>query len=70
MKLTKQDMLELAQMISTSVVTALKEHHLIGNAPVETKKEKSAYQKTEILLYNYNNLKKIVEMKKKCMMLS
>jgi DNA-directed RNA polymerase specialized sigma subunit len=61
MKLTKQDMLELAQMISTSVVTALKEHHLIGNTPAEPKKEKSAYQKTEILLYNYNNLKKIVE---------
>ena len=61
MKLTKQDMLELAQMISTSVVTALKEHHLIGNAPVETKKEKSAYQKTEQLLYNYNNFKKIVD---------
>jgi DNA-directed RNA polymerase specialized sigma subunit len=52
---------ELAQMISTSVVTALKEHHLIGNVPAETKKEKSAYQKTEQLLYNYNNFKKIVD---------
>lgn len=62
MKLTKQDMLELAQMISTSVVTALKEHHLVGTTPIESRpKEKTAYQKTEQLLYNYNNFKRIVE---------
>lgn len=48
-------------MIAIAVVSALKENNLVGNTPSETKKEKTAYQKTEQLLYNYNNFCKIVE---------
>ena len=66
MKIDKQDMLELSQMIANAVVTALKDNNLVGNCgngstnePV--RKEKTAYQKTEQLLYNYNNFKRIVE---------
>lgn len=60
MKINKEEMLELSQMIATAVVSALKENNLIGT-PSEPKKEKTAYQKTEQLLYNYNNFKRIVE---------
>lgn len=65
----KQEMLELAELISTSVVNALKESGLVGttnvvNANCKSKNEKTAYQKTEQLLFNYNGFLRIVEERK------
>lgn len=56
-------MLELAEIVATSVVTALKREGIVGNAPVATtnRPTKTAYQKTEQLLYNYLGFKKIIE---------
>ena len=50
----RQEMLELADLVAQAVVKALG-----GNAPAP-KQEKTAYQKTEQLLYNYVGLQKIV----------
>ena len=64
MNIDKTDMLELAELIASSVVTALKKENLVGNATSANEKpektEKTAYQKTEQLLYNYMNFKKII----------
>ena len=58
----KQEMLELADIISKSVVNALKDSGIVGQGAVQTKKsDKSAYQKTEQLLYNYLGFKRIVQ---------
>ena len=58
----KQEMLELADIISKSVVNALKDSGVVGQGAVQTKKsDKSAYQKTEQLLYNYLGFKRIVQ---------
>ena len=64
--MNRQHMVELAELISTSVVNALKDSGLVGK-PVksrENKKEMNAYQKTEALLFSYVNFNKIVEEKK------
>ena len=63
MNVDKTEMLELAELIASSVVTALKKENLVGNASANEKPErvgKSAYAKTEQLLYNYMNFKKII----------
>lgn len=71
-QLSRQSMVELSELVATAVITALEEKKLIGgtvgtvvnNATVvekPKKKEKSAYAKTEALLYNYNGFKRIVE---------
>jgi DNA-directed RNA polymerase specialized sigma subunit len=56
----KEEMAMLAELIASSVVAALdkrdESNSKIGISP----KEKSAYAKTETLLYNYNSFKKIV----------
>lgn len=61
MQITKQDMLEFATIVATAVVDALKKENtnLLGNAA--PKHEKTAYQKTEQLLYNYMNFKRIIK---------
>lgn len=68
MALTKEEMLELSELVAQSVVKALRSDGLVGvgvGANAKSKPlEKSAYKKTEQLLYNYNNFKKIVEEKK------
>ena len=52
-------MLELAKIVAEAVVTALKSS---GTTTESTpKQQKTAYQKTEALLFNYRNFKKIVE---------
>ena len=57
----KQEKLELAEMIATAVISAFESKGFIGNTQVKPKStEKTAYQKTEQLLFNYNNFKKIV----------
>ena len=56
MQIEKQEMIEFAELVAKAVVKALD-----GKAPsANTKTEKTAYQKTEQLLYNYNGFKKIV----------
>ena len=58
MKLDKSNMDELVILISTAVVKILKDEGLVAAA--SRKEEKTAYQKTEQLLYNYNGFKRIV----------
>ena len=62
----RQEMVELAELISKSVVNALKENGLVGKADnvVQKKSEKTAYAKTETLLFNYNGFKRVVEERK------
>ena len=64
MALTKEEMLELSELVAKSVVKALKDEGLVSANRKTKQSEKSAYQKTEQLLFSYNNFKKIVEEKK------
>jgi hypothetical protein len=63
MQIDKRSILEIAEAVALSVVDALKREGIVGNGgkPKATINEKSAYSKTEALLYNYNNFKKIVD---------
>lgn len=64
MQIDKQTVTELAELISESVVNALEKRGLIGCPGAVNnggKQEKTAYQKTEQLLYNYRGFKRIVE---------
>ena len=69
-QIDKQSMVELAEIVSKAVVNALKESGLVGqtekvvSANCKLKNEKTAYQKTEQLLFNYNGFLKIVEERK------
>lgn len=57
----KQEKLELAEMIATAVISAFESKGFIGNTKGKLNvKTKTAYQKTESLLYNYRGFKKIV----------
>lgn len=69
----KECMVELATLVAQSVVEALEKKNIIGNtintinnnvvgasANTKPKTEKTAYQKTEQLLYNYKGFQKIV----------
>ena len=59
----KNEMLELAEIVSKAVVNALKDNGLVGanNAPKNAPKgEKTAYAKTETLLYNYRGFQRII----------
>jgi hypothetical protein len=60
MLMQKQEKLELAELVASAVITALKQEGLIAGA-VKPVNAKTAYQKTEQLLYKYNNFKKIVD---------
>lgn len=60
----KECMVELAKIVSTAVVEALKDNNIIGSAKAApAKSEKTAYQKTEQLLYNYMGFRRIVQEK-------
>lgn len=64
MQMKSAEMLEFADMIAKAVVKALEAKGLVGTPNANAKPErnvKTAYQKTEALLYNYRNFKKIVE---------
>ena len=65
--MNRQEMVELAELVSTSVVKALRDSGLVGKAEpvmIPKKTEKTAYQKTEQLLFNYNGFKRVVEERK------
>lgn len=59
MQIDKQSMVELAQLVAESVVIALEKRGIVGQQRTSIA-DKSAYAKTESLLYNYVGLKKIV----------
>lgn len=71
--ISKQSMLELAEVVSNAVVTTLEQRGLVSansnvesasaNSTVQTapKSKRTAYQKTEQLLYNYMGFKRIVD---------
>ena len=63
MGITKQEMLEMAELVAQAVVNALKKENIIGkvDATGNKKSEKTAYQKTEQLLYNYRGFQRIVK---------
>lgn len=58
----QQEMQTLAELVATSVVAALKQEGIIGKTDKTATNDrgKTAYQKTEQLLYNYNGFKRIV----------
>ena len=67
----KESMVELATLVAQSVVEALEKKNIIGNtintinnnvvgASANAKTEKTAYQKTEQLLYNYRGFQNII----------
>ena len=60
----KQEKLELAELIATAVVNTLKKEGIISQPTPKAKSEKTAYQKTEQLLFNYLGFKRIVEERK------
>lgn len=51
----RNEMLEFAELVAQAVVKALE-----GKTPPKEKQEKTAYQKTEQLLFNYPGFKRIV----------
>ena len=66
MQIEKSDMVEFATMVASAVVDALEGKKVIncgGNQHHDVKPEKTAYQKTEQLLFNYMGFKRIVEEK-------
>ena len=59
----KKEKLELAELVATAVVSALEKKGVINTptpAPSKPKSDKTAYQKTEQLLFNYLGFKRIV----------
>jgi len=60
--LEKQQMLEFADIVAQAVVKAINSQN-VGKVQTQ-KQEKSAYQKTEQLLYNYNGFKRIIQERK------
>ena len=60
----KQEMAELAELVATSVVNTLEKRGIINPQPSKPKSDKTAYQKTEQLLFNYNGFKRIVAERK------
>lgn len=62
----REQMIELAEIVAGAVVTALEKKGIISTTPVNPKdKPKTAYQKTEQLLFNYMGLKRIVADRKR-----
>jgi DNA-directed RNA polymerase specialized sigma subunit len=61
--LTKQTVDNLGKSVATAVINALKQEEFIATPAV--KPPKTAYQKTEQLLYNYNGFKRIVAEKQR-----
>lgn len=57
MKLTQQEITEVVTLVTNTVLKYLEEHELLVKPSAN---EKTAYQKTEQLLYNYRGFKRIV----------
>lgn len=64
--MNKTELTEIIALTVKETIAALKSENFFNNTSnANSKSEKTAYQKTEQLLYNYNNFKKIVEDRKK-----
>ena len=57
MQIDQKTLEQITQLVVNATIKCLEERGWIGKPPVS---ERSAYAKTEALLYNYNNFKKIV----------
>lgn len=62
MQMQKQEMLEFAEIVAQAVVKAISQTD--GGKAAQSKPEKSAYAKTEALLYNYRGFQKIIAERK------
>ena len=63
--ISKQSMLEMAELVAVSVVNALKEQGVIGKQESKPRNtEKTSFAKTETLLYNYRNFQRIIQERK------
>lgn len=60
MEFSKETMVEFASLVANAVVEALGKNNVVVGGNANHKVEKTAYQKTETLLYNYNGFNKIV----------
>lgn len=56
----KTELKELISLVVTETITALKNENFFETKDKVQRNEKSAYAKTETLLYNYMNFKKII----------
>jgi DNA-directed RNA polymerase specialized sigma subunit len=56
----KTELKELISLVVTETITALKNENFFETKDKVQRNEKSAYAKTETLLYNYTNFKKII----------
>lgn len=61
MEFSKETMVEFATLVANAVVEALGKKNVVVGGSANHKVEKTAYQKTETLLYNYNGFNKIVQ---------
>ena len=61
MQIDKRSIQEIATAVSEAVVKALETKGLVGKPSANSKVEKTAYAKTEALLYNYMGFKRIVD---------
>lgn len=59
MQINKQEMIEFADIVAKAVVQAISQNG--SNKATLPKQEKTAYQKTEQLLYNYPGFKRIIK---------
>ena len=64
MQIDKRTIQDISAAVSEAVVNALEKRGLVGKSSTKAISEKTAYQKTEALLYSYNNFKKIVAERK------
>ena len=63
MQMDEQTLHKFASMIAASVIEALESKGIVGNTQPKDKpdRSKSAYAKTEALLYHYNGFKRLVK---------
>lgn len=61
MVIDKQCMVELAELVADAVLKALEKRETGGKTNGSAPKDKTAYQKTEQLMYNYVGFKRVVE---------
>lgn len=70
MNMDKTELTAIIKEVVESTITALVDKGLLGSASASSKKksassEKTAYQRTEQLLFNYNNFRKLIRQKQR-----
>lgn len=64
MQIDEQTLHKFASMIAASVIEALESKGIIGTSTTKPSNSKSAYAKTEALLYHYNGFKRLIKDRK------